>query len=96
MTTKQFSPEAQNALAQIGKGFRLRIPHDGTAPTLVYGYPKDPTRKPAPVDVSAAVASELLGSGVMYKLTRDGVGQRGGWFANGLDGARADFYCLVI
>jgi len=51
--------------------------------------------RPAIGPLDPEPVAELLASGLLWKLTKDRVDERFGWMERGLDGKKADFYCLV-
>jgi hypothetical protein len=90
----------------MGRGFRLRIPFDQSAPSLVDpGRPSFKTprgdhvhavdsREIGPLDSSEI--ADLLNSGLLGKLTENQVDQKRGWRDMGLDGRKADFYAMIM
>jgi hypothetical protein len=92
---------AQLILDSIATGRKLRIAHSGEPASLVDSHyksdpgPRPPLRNPiAPLDREAV--KELLESGLLYRLTEHGEGQRYGWRDMLLNGNKADFYVMVI
>lgn len=79
---------------RIGSGFRLRVPHnEDAAPTLVDGIAIQCKQQPREsIVVSTAQAEQLIGSGLLTKLTEHGEGQRLGWRSAGYDGDVADWW----
>lgn len=84
---------------------RLRMPFDGSDPSLVGDrYAADGWRE---VKVRREVAEELIASRSLYEITEKDIplmqvatdhwtGGRGGWKSAGLDGTKAKFYCAVV
>ena len=86
-------------LKRIGKGMRLRVPHDGPLPGLVpdpRGFPE--AGKPEPV--SHAMVRHLIRSGLLWKMTEQTIGDsqsfRIGWKEAGMDGDVADWYVYLV
>lgn len=93
----KFTGYAQLIYHAMGTGKRLRIAHDGSGCTLV----DDPAREyiaPPIGPLDRAPVDELIESGLLYQYTEHRVGDetlwRAGWRQKGLDGTKADFYCL--
>lgn len=94
--------------AQIGTGMRLRIPHDGSQPSMIEGLkhaykgaPKSRMpkwREPIPVD--RGVALQAARQPNMLRIPKDtehyGNSYRTGWLEEGFDGENADFYCMAV
>ena len=96
-----FPGDENKALALIGAGMRLRIPHDGSSPAIVEGLSDAvPWRGTSssrnvrrPVLVSVPLANILRSR--LCKIAKDRVGQRAGWKETGYDGEVADWYCHI-
>jgi hypothetical protein len=97
---------AKLILEAIGAGMRLRVPHDGGPASLVHAFsdfkPKDAVAPPFHGDhgsigpLAFEPVTELLTGGMLWKLAerRTHDDQRMGWREKGLDGTKADFYCM--
>lgn len=107
----KFTGYAQLIHHAMGTCKRLRIAHDGSGCTLVddwsdFGKPdeftasRDKLEIPRPIGpLDRAPVDELLESGLLHKYTEHRLGDekawRAGWREKGLDGTKADFYCLA-
>lgn len=97
---------AQLILQAIGTGYRLRVPfdHDNSPATLVDAgsdnseapkLSKYHIVRPAIGPLEAEAVKELLVSNNLWRITENQHGQRYGWRDIGLDGTKADFYCMI-
>lgn len=84
----------------MGRGMRLRIPHDDSGPRVV----RDPDPRPqmqvhfstmTEYAVSIEVVQQLLRAGTICKLNRDRTNNRAGWSECGMDGEITDWYALT-
>jgi len=96
---QDLSAEAKLAWYAIGQGMVLRVWHDPVSCSLIDGCRCEEQIIRPDIPISAAVAQELIASGVLWKLTEERIGNRTGyregWKDAGLDGTVADFWvCL--
>jgi hypothetical protein len=77
----------------MGRGFRLRIPHDGGPTQLIAGF-RENWREYGPgfSTSDTAAIEELMQSGLISKLTEDRYHDRIGWREAGYDGDVADWW----
>jgi len=99
---KQTQPQvvtvaAADALRTIRSGARLRVPFDGSQPSLVQRRCIDAKVKLLSVPVPPSVAAELLAlrsPDKLRRMSRKNVNGLLGWEESGLDGDKADFYSM--
>ena len=85
---------AQAIFTLIERGTPLRIPHDPAIAPSVVESPHWPVGLQEQI-VDRSAVQELLGSGLLHKLSENGEGARVGWKYIGLDGSIADFWVCV-
>lgn len=92
MNLGRLSYNARLVFAAIAEGKKLRVPRDGSRAEL-----KDPPNYPqsfGQVCIDPAIVKELIGSGLLHKITPHGTENRMGWIELGFtDGYAADYYC---
>lgn len=99
MTDASREARAYELIGMIGRGLRLRVPHDGSRAALVH----DPRGWPVVVNVEPVepeMVEFLVHIGLLWKMREHRVGDdkswRTGWREAGMDGDMADWYVSLM